>query len=84
MAQTALPCEFSASRDSTIAILVYILNSSPIAPMVKVRLLDMSRAERTKLVREVTKESNPMRRPELFIDNCEGEERNLKERFSFS
>ena len=69
MAQTALPCEFSGSRDSTITILISILNSSPIAPMVKVRLLEMSRAERAKLVREATKESNPIRRPELFKGN---------------
>ena len=68
-AQTALPCEFSGSRDSTITILISLLKSSPIDPMVKVRLLEMSQAARTKLIREVSKESNPIRRPELFIGN---------------
>ena len=69
MAQTALPFEFSGSRDSTITILISILNSFPIVPMVKVRLLEMSRAERAKSAREMTKESNPIRRPELRNGN---------------
>ena len=93
MAQTALPFEFSGSRDSTITILISILNSFPIVPMVKVRLLEMSRAERPKSAREMTKESNPIRRPELLNGNWPiktlgvgryGGERNLREQFKIS
>ena len=93
IAQTALPWEFSGSRDSSITILISLLKSSPIAPMVKVRLLEMSKAERTKLMREVSKESKPIRRPELIIGSwpskvvgvgSNGEKRNLKEQFSIS
>ena len=69
MAQTTLPWELSGSRESTITILVSILKSSPIASMVKARLVEISRAERTKFVKEVIKESSPMKMPELFIEN---------------
>ena len=69
MAQTTLPWELSGSRESTITILVSILKSSPIASMVKARLVEISKAERTKFVKEVIKESSPMKMPELFIEN---------------